>query len=209
MKKNKYIHAIFYFIGLIGSAFYFFRLKEHILWIFIAAVLTFLYSAPKVPWRPLRLLKKIAIGKTIFLAFVWMYVTTALPLFISKASWGWAELLFCASRFFLIYAICIIFDYRDREFDRQEGIRSMITYFSEAGIDLLFYLSILAFVLSTASLLFFGFDYVIVFLLIIPGIIVAALYKTSKSSTSDWLYYFVLDGLMMLSSLFTLIPSFW
>jgi hypothetical protein len=33
------------------------------------------------------------------------------------------ELLFCCSRFFLIYAICILFDYRDRDQDKQEGIR--------------------------------------------------------------------------------------
>jgi len=208
MKRNKYIHAIFYFIGLAGCIFYYFRLKEYTIWILIAGVLTFLYSAPKVPWKPLRLLKKIAIGKTIFLAFVWMYVTTALPLFISNASWGWVEILFCSGRFFLIYAICIMFDYRDREFDRQEGIRSMITYFSENGIDLLFYLSLFVFAASTVALFFFGFSYPVVFLLIIPGIIVGGLYETSKNSTNDWLYYFVLDGLMMLSSLFTLLLSF-
>ena len=139
MRRNKYIHEIFFFIGLTGSAILYFRLKEHAIWIIIAVVLTFLYSAPKIPFPAFRILKRIAIGKTIFLAFVWMYVTTALPLFISGANWQWREILFCASRFFLIYAICIIFDYRDREYDKKAGIRSMITYFNERGIDLLFY----------------------------------------------------------------------
>jgi len=209
MKRNKYIHGIFYFIGLAGSAFFYFRLREHTLWIALAIVLTFLYSAPKIPWPVFRQLKRIAIGKTIFLSFVWMYVTTALPLIIMKAAWDWHTILFCISRFFFIYAICIIFDYRDREFDRKEGIRSMITYFSERGVDFIFYLSLLLFGLSTAVLSFFGFSWLLVILLLVPGIIVLGLYKTSKQSTSDWLYYFVLDGLMMLPSLLTLMVSFW
>ena len=201
--------ASFIFIGLAGSAFFYFRLREHTLWIALAIVLTFLYSAPKIPWPIFKQLKRIAIGKTIFLSFVWTYVTTALPLIISKATWDWNAILFCTSRFFFIYAICIIFDYRDREFDRKEGIRSMITYFSERGVDFIFYLSLLVFGMSTAALYFFGLSWLISILLFIPGIIVLGLYNTSKRSRSDWLYYFVLDGLMMLPSLLTLMVSFW
>ena len=43
--------------------------------------------------------------------------------------------------------------------------------------------------------------------MIIIGLVVLALYKTAKRNFSDYLYYFVLDGLMMLSALLTtLIP---
>jgi hypothetical protein len=40
-----------------------------------------------------------------------------------------------------------------------------------------------------------------VLILIIPGIILFSIYNRAKHSISDYLYYFVLDGLMMLSAL--------
>jgi 4-hydroxybenzoate polyprenyltransferase len=144
------------------------------------------------------------VGKTIFLAFVWMYVTTFLPIAIDNNHWNMASLLFCSSRFFLIYAICIIFDYRDRDYDRRDGIRTLITYFNEAGINNLFALSLAVFVLSTIGLYFYGFTPLIIGLLLVPGVIVAVIYPMSKKNFSDYLYYFVLDGLMMFSSLLTL-----
>ena len=106
------------------------------------AFVTFLYSAPKLPQPIFRSLKTIAIGKTLFLSLVWTYVTAILPVFIDNKSLKGESLFFSISRFGLIYAICIIFDYRDREDDKRDGIRSMITYFGEKGIDFIFAISL-------------------------------------------------------------------
>ena len=204
-QEHKYFHVAFFIIGLSGSAWYYFYFTDSWFWMLIPILLTFLYSAPKLPYRIFRLLKKVAIGKTLYLAFVWTYVTAILPVILSKESTESAHLLFWTSRFFLIYAICILFDYRDRENDRREGIRSMITYFSESGINALFAISLIAFFVVTASLYFFEFSLLTIACLIVPGIIVALLFKPAKNNFSDYLYYFVLDGLMMLSSLLTFI----
>jgi len=169
------------------------------------AFVTFLYSAPKLPLPFFTDLKKIAIGKTIFLAFVWMYVTTALPIFVAGKSWQPDYFFFAAGRFFLIYAICIIFDYRDRDDDRHDGIRSMITYFNERGINILFFLSIMLFTISTLALLAYNYTVYAILILLIPGLITATLYGYAKKNFSDYLYYFVLDGLMMFSGLLMLI----
>ena len=48
-------------------------------------------------------------------------------------------ILFVISRFFFVYAICIMFDFRDRADDKATGIRSMVTAFSEKGVDGLFF----------------------------------------------------------------------
>ena len=114
--RNKKLHYFLFVVGAVGAAAYFIYFIEHWFWVAISIVLTFLYSAPKVPL--LRTLRNIAVGKTIFLAMVWMYVTTALPVFISGRQWTGLEVLFCVSRFLFIYSICILFDYRDRDFDR-------------------------------------------------------------------------------------------
>jgi 4-hydroxybenzoate polyprenyltransferase len=204
-QHHKPLHLFLYLIGLSGSVFYFFLLKDHWLAIFFGALVTFLYSAPKIPQTFFRSLKRIAVGKTLFLAFVWMYATTILPIAVSGSSWKPPFTLFAISRFLLVYAICILFDYRDRADDKKEGIRSMITYFNEKGINTLFFLSLLGFAAVTVSLYRYSYSFYSIVLLLIPGLLAAALYSHAKKNFSDYLYYFVLDGLMMLSSLLMLV----
>ncbi|HVY75168.1 MAG TPA: UbiA family prenyltransferase [Puia sp.] len=208
-QEHKNAHLLLYFAGVIGSVVFFVKLHHHWFALLFATFITFLYSAPKIPLPYFRFLKQVAVGKTIFLAAVWTYVTAILPIFVANVGhFDHTMKLFAASRFFLIYAVCILFDYRDKEDDRDEGIRSMITYLDERGIDRLFFFSLIAFTGFTLSLLFAGFRPPVVFILLIPGCVLAALYSYAKTHFSDYLYYFVLDGIMMLSALLLLILSF-
>jgi 4-hydroxybenzoate polyprenyltransferase len=203
--QNKSLHLVLYFIGLTGAGICFFILRQHWFWIGVGAFITFLYSAPKIPQKIFAGLKRVAVGKTLFLAFVWMYVTTVLPLAVSGKPWQAVFTWFACSRFFLIYAICILFDYRDREDDKADGIRSMITFFNEKGINRLFGCSLILFAGFTFMLAAHGFDSFKIALLLLPGVLVAALYNYAKRNFSDYLYYFALDGLMMLSSVLMLV----
>ena len=139
-----------------------------------------------------------------FLALVWTFVTTVLPIIVSDRDWQPDFYFFILSRFFLIFPICILFDYRDRDDDKIKGIRSLITWMNEMGIRTMFITSITIFFLSTSALLYYHYSLLIVILLLIPGIITAALFGKAERNFSDMLYYFVLDGLMALSSLLTL-----
>ena len=204
-QKNKTLHIVLYFTGLAGSIFYFYLEKEHWIAICFGAVFTFLYSAPKLPQTFFKDLKKIAVGKTLFLAFVWTYVTTILPLIVANVAWRNDFTLFILSRFFLIYAICILFDYRDREDDKRDNIMSMITYLNEKGIDILFAVSITFFATTTIWLHWYSYSWFSIAIILSPGIIVALLYNYAKKNFSDYLYYFILDGLMMLSALLMLV----
>ena len=204
LSRYKNTHLVLFFIGLAGVAVSGFFLSDHWHWLLLSALITFFYSAPKIPHPYFNALRKVALAKTIFLAFVWMYVTTILPLMISDQPWRTDFSLFSISRFFLIYAICILFDYRDREYDKSVGIRSMITWLSDKNITRLFILSLLLFVLFTGWLFLYGYSYPVIIILLIPGVITAGLYRYAQKNFSDMLYYFVLDGLMALSSLFTL-----
>jgi 4-hydroxybenzoate polyprenyltransferase len=206
-QRHKGWHLFLYFLGLSGSIFYFFSLRRYWLALFVAALFTFLYTAPKLPGAIFRQLKKIAIGKTIFLAFVWTYVTAILPLVIPPPTHPWKNeyIFYVLSRYFLIYAICIPFDYRDREDDKKEGIRSMITYFNESGVNFLFYSSILLFTLFTVLFTHLFNNPFLLIALLVPGVITTAVYPYAKRNFSDYLYYFVLDGLMALSGLLLLI----
>lgn len=205
LQKFRYVHGLLFLTGLAGIAFYIFYLLIYWPWLMAAAVATFLYSAPKIPNRYLRQLRKAALGKTIFLAAVWTYVTTVLPLIISGREWEPSFTLFIISRYFLVYAICILFDYRDKEDDKAAGIRSLITFLSNRNIKYLFILSLGIFIVSTLFLLTCDFSVLNIVLLVIPGIILAFLYRTATRHFTDMLYYFVLDGLMAFSALLTLI----
>ena len=207
LEKNRVIHIILFIIGLIGACIFFIYLLPYWFWLLIAVLITFLYSAPKLPHRYFRALRKVALGKTIFLAFVWMYVTTILPIIISDREWNTSYVLFAVSRFFQIYAICILFDYRDREDDKADGIRSLITYLDEKGIFYLFTFSLIVFGICTVLL--YRYDYKIsdIIIVLIPGILTASLYQYAKRNFFDIFYYFFLDGLMAFSALLMLISS--
>ena len=205
LAKNRKIHLVLFWIGLFGSVASSIFLLEFWHWLLLAVFLTFLYSAPKLSYPYFVWLRKVALGKTIFLALVWTYVTTILPLIISGRDWEPAFTLFAAGRFFFIYAICIMFDYRDREHDRVQGIRSLITYLSEKGINYLFVLSLLAFSILTITMAGYGLSNLSLIILLVPAGIAAALYTYSQKNSSDFLYFFVLDGLMAISAVFTLL----
>lgn len=203
--RHKLLHFILYLVGAVGSGVYFLYLWRYIPALLFGVLLTFLYSAPKLPQKMFRQLQHIAVGKTIFLAAVWTYVTAVLPVVISDSPWHPSFFWWVASRFFLIYAICIIFDYRDRDDDKAHGIRSLITLFDERGIDRLFTLTISLFFLTSIALSVFHFPAFYILLLLVPGLLTAALYRTAKRNFSDDLYYIVLDGLMMFSGLLMLV----
>lgn len=205
--SNKKIHLLLFIAGLIGSAVFTFLLIEHWFWLGITAFVTFLYSAPKISYPIFSHLKKVALGKTIFLAFAWMHVTTLLPIVIQLKTLNIYHVWFVVNRFFYIYAICILFDYRDVEEDKNAGIRSLITYLSEKGIDALFWGSIVV-VLITSFLLLNSFSVAEMIALLIPVLILSLLYYPSKRNFSDYLYYFILDGLMMLSAPLLLLIKF-
>jgi 4-hydroxybenzoate polyprenyltransferase len=203
----RWIHAVFFLIGLAGAAYFGYKLLPHWPWLVPDVVATFLYSAPKIPHWLFRSLRKVAIGKTIFLAFLWMYVTTVLPVVVVDGPLDSTFFLFVTSRFFLIYAICVLFDCRDREDDKAAGVRSLITYLDDYSVRALFFCSIAVFGLSTIALVFHGFRLVDMLIILIPGIIVAFSYEESRRNFSDVYYYFFLDGMMALSALLMLIPG--
>lgn len=191
-------------IGLLGAGWFALPLLKHWLPISGAVLLTFLYSAPKVPHKMFSWLSKIAIGKTIFLTFVWTYVTTVLPALIEGNTDTLEVLYLTGHRFFLIYAICILFDLRDREQDRQQGIRSLITWLPDAQLDKLYYGSVLlaavfALLLAPAISIFALFS------LLVPVTITAMIKRYVLAHNTDYVYYFFLDGLMMLSALLHLL----
>lgn len=187
-------------VGLAGSLWFFWQLREHWLVLSGGAVLTFLYSAPKVPHKAFRWLSKIAIGKTLFLTFVWTYVTTVLPALVAGNAATQPLVYLTIHRFGLIYAICILFDYRDLESDKKEGIRSLITALDIKNLMRLYYGSLL--VAAVSAVLMWPYTTLpAIVTLLAPVIATALITRRAQQTSSDYLFYFVLDGFMALSAI--------
>ncbi|GAC1423337.1 MAG: hypothetical protein NVS9B7_02440 [Flavisolibacter sp.] len=203
----KKFHLVLFIIGILGAAVFTLLLFRYWIWLLLTAFLTFMYSAPKLSFPLFVHIRKIAIGKTIFLAVAWTHITCLLPMIIGEVNLGKQALWFLLNRFFYIYAICIVFDRRDVAEDRKAGIKSLITLFSEKGIDKLFWSSMIIFLTTLAALLYF-FSLQQIIALLVPAIILVFLYYPSKKNHSDYLYYFIVDGLMMMSAPLLLLFKF-
>lgn len=201
------LHLILAAAGAAGAAVCSLLLIEHWVWLAPTAFFTFLYSAPMIrhPWT--LWMRRIAVGKTVYLAAAWTHVTAFLPLIIALKSLAAPHILYVANRLFFLYAVCIVFDRRDVEQDRRAGIKSLITFLSAKGVDRLFWASC-ALVLFSSVWLGRWLSWVDVAALVVPAFILSFLYESSRQSKSDYLYYFLLDGLMALSAPILLLLRF-
>lgn len=201
---HRKFHIVVFILASCGSAFLAFFLLDHFIWIGLAGALTFLYTAPKFPHPFFKFLRKIAIGKTIFLSLVWTYVTAVLPIQIENQNWTTEMTLNGMGRFFFIYAICILFDLRDREDDKKDGIRSLITFLDERGIKRLFHFSLATSVAFSLLHLFYEYNLAATLVEILPTLGLFLIYPKALNTNSDYFYYFFLDGWMILPAVMIL-----
>lgn len=205
--SNRQLHLALFLFGAGGAAVSSLVLVHNWFWLGVTAALAFLYSAPKIEHPLTRWLRKIAVGKTIFLAAAWAHVTVLFPLLVTAGNPSASQLWFFVNRFFFLYAICIVFDRRDVAADRAAGIKSLVTYFNDKGVDRLFWVSIF-FSLLTLVFLYQWLPLLDLVLLAVPLFILSLLYEPSRKNTSDYLYYFLLDGLMALSAPMLILAKF-
>ena len=203
--KNKKILLFFFLISFSATLILIYLLKDHFFLITAAAILTFIYSAAKISKAPFIYLRKIIIGKTAYLAGIWTFVTTALPLIISHNEFNNLAMLFILNRFLLIYVICILFDYRDIEEDRKNDVKNLIGKFSEKNLRIFYFIFLGLFFITSLFIYIYGFSEIDLIILIIPGILLTFSFGHSINTRSDYWYYFYLDGLMMLSGVLYLL----
>lgn len=199
--RNKTLLIILMAASTIMIFVYTYALRKELIFIAAGAVLTFLYSAPNIPWRPFIFLRKIAFGKTIFLAAVWTYVTGLLPMLISNGELSSVHYYYLGTRLFLVYAICVLFDIKDKVEDRQKGIRALPTVLSDQWIRFIYYLSASFALTCNVMMLVKGMMRQVFIFNLIPIMICMFMYQYAIKTKQDMFYYVILDGLMMLSSI--------
>jgi 4-hydroxybenzoate polyprenyltransferase len=194
--QNKNWVVILFLLSGCMTVFSWWPYKQHIWPLLGAAIATFLYSAPNLPLQPFISMRKIAIGKTVYLAAVWTYVTAFLPLLINNAVMSPTFWYYALHRFFLVFAICILFDRRDVTDDQSKGVRTLATMTNEKVLRIT-YSTCLG--LSAVMAAMFSSP-VFISYLHIPVFLAAFLYPAKENEWGDIFYFLVLYGLMMLSA---------
>jgi 4-hydroxybenzoate polyprenyltransferase len=208
--KNKSILILLFLVSSAAVFVYTWKLRGGIIFITTGAFATFLYSAPNIPLRPFLWLRRIAVGKTIFLAGVWTYVTGMLPMLLSRHGLSAVHFYYLGSRLFLVYAICILFDIKDRAEDRKKGIRALPTVLSEKSIRFIYFFSLSLSLTSAVMMLVTGIILPVFVFTLVPALLCMFIYNEAIKRKDDLFYYIVLDGMMMLPAilLFIYVNSF-
>ena len=205
--RHKKFLVWLFIISFVCTDITFIPIARYYLTLLPLAFITFMYTAPKIPMKLFLFIRRIAVLKTTYLTLVWVFTTSVLPVVVSGSPWKYEMSLFVINRFLLIYPICVLFDYRDREEDRLEGIKNIATALSPRGLDYVFSLSMILNLLS--AFLFqsvFG-NWFYTASCIIPALLLIFTYRISKNSKSDLWFYFYLDGLMALSGVIVFIAQ--
>lgn len=193
---HRTLHLGLLIIGIIGSSVHFIHLIKYMPLLLPAIILAIFYSISSIPSVQSTHIKKLAGGKTFYLSLTWLYVTTVIPLLLVEEPITKREIYFILFRFFLIFIICLLFDNRDKERDQKKLIINWINYHDEKILNIIFYFSTISGIIVTALFIIQKPIEANHLLLILPFFILIACFPFCKKWSSDYLYYFFLDGLM-------------
>ena len=168
-----------------------------------ALLLTILYAIPLMPFKFLRFTRKAGVLKTVVLAFTWTYVTVYLP-YATAAKVDSSQLLMLFNnRFLFMLMLCIIFDARDEQVDKLRGLRSLATDVKPRILGYMMIAIFAAYIINgiVFRIYFKELSQLVAFL--VSGIATATVYFLSLKKQGYYFYYFVVDGLMLLSAVLT------
>lgn len=198
--KNKTTHKALIAAGilLIFASLFSFRLHHFIILVVLGAV-SCLYSFPILPFTKKKRLKDFGLLKIIILALFWTVVTVWFPLSEQNVS-GIAFYLIFLRRFIFIFLLCLLFDVRDVEIDKEEKISTLPVIIGIRNSYIICYILLLIFIfLSVVYFFYFSEMWQLTVMIISAGITFFVVDFTKKNH-SDLVYLACVDGMMFLQA---------
>lgn len=169
----------------------------------VAAILSLAYVLPVFGQLRLRDLPYV---KIFTIAFVWAFVTVILPVCELGKTINIGECLMFLERALFIFALTIPFDIRDMDWDAQTNVKTIPL---SIGIIKAQYLAILCliicivldFILNRLTIYNFRTIVILNISYLISGIVIYA----TKKNKSDYYFYGLIDGMMLMQSLFIIL----
>ena len=208
-----FVHAHLSFIVLFTASFlctlYFLNKVNYLIpYVLVGVAFTILYSLPLWPVKFTKIVQKIGFFKTVLLAFTWTYITTILPAVnLLQTSFNPVMVLFLA-RFCFMLLLCIIFDKRDITVDKSNGFHSLATDTPTKTLNSIINAVFILYLIMGLLLRYHFNDKPQMFAFLITGGFVWWVYTLSLKKQGYLFYYFLVDGLMLVSATLTLIAGF-
>ena len=202
LKKEASLLAVFIFSAA-GTLYFLLMAKGLFPGAAVGAILTMIYALPLLPFRFSKRMQKAGFLKTVLLAFTWAYVTTAIPASVlPDLRWLSFVTLFSA-RFFFMLLLCIIFDQRDESADKIRGLHSLATDLNRGQLNIIIHIVFASYFISGLFLRYYFHDTAQLIAFTATGILVWLIYRRSLKPQPYIFYYFIADGLMIISALGT------
>ncbi len=206
--KNNLSFVSIFLISSTGSLYFLIHLQHLLPYILFAGFLTLLYSLPLWPYNFIKKLQKLGFIKTILLSLTWAYITTILPAEQLLPIDIVPVIILFAARFCFMLLLCIIFDRRDISIDKMHGLRSLATDLPEQKLTFIIHIVFILYFVLGLILRFQFNDKPQMFAFLITGAIVWLVYNLSFKKRGYLFYYFLVDGLMLVSAAGTFIATF-
>jgi 4-hydroxybenzoate polyprenyltransferase len=148
--------------------------------------------------------------KTVLLSITWAYVTICLPFFSNESylhTPSNAIALLFVTRLFLMLLLCVVFDTRDIAVDKINGLHSLATDVSKNRLRIILLLIYFGHIFSALFFCYIYSDIKQAIAFIFVGIIFCIIYKFSQQRQGYFFYYFLVDGVMLLSATLSYIAN--
>lgn len=205
--KNKNLHYLLLMTGflLIIISLFSFSLKHFYILPFLGAI-AFLYSFPFLPFVKKKRLKEFGILKIITLSLLWTLVTVWFP--VNTMSFDPALFwLVLAKRFLFMFVLCLLFDIRDMDIDRKNGIKTFPVRFGSTNSYLLSYLFLIIFILLSALQYYYWGNAGFFIAMVISVLATFLVIEMTKKNQSDYIFLAGIDGMMLLQALLVYVFS--
>ena len=205
--KNKSIHKVLIAIGtaVIIYSLFSFRL-HHFFILLVFGAIAFLYSFPFLPFPNKKRIKDYGLMKIITLALLWTLVTVWFPADQTNFSGVSFQLIFLR-RFIFMFILCLLFDIRDTEVDRQQNIATLSVKLGvKRSYSLCYFLLFIFIALSVLQFIYLP-DKIQLAAMLISAAATAITIEYSKKNNSDVVYLACIDGMMLLQALLVITGS--
>ena len=199
--QNKRIHFVLLVLGslLILFSFFSFHLKHFIILACLGGI-SFLYSFPFLPVGKKRKIKDYGFLKIVTLSLLWTLVTVWFPVNTMHVDNALFWLVF-VKRFIFMFVLCLLFDLRDIEIDREEKINTLPVKLGRSACYKLSYVLLGAFfILSVAQYLYLP-QLPFLAAMVVSSLVTFWVIEKTKTNNSDIIYLAGIDGMMLLQAM--------
>ena len=200
-RSHKSLHKILLAIGIILILFSFFSFRlHHFIILSVLGAIAFVYSFPVIPFGRKKRIKDYGFLKIITLALLWTLVTVWFPVNSLPVETGIFAFIFF-KRFVFMFVLCLLFDVRDIEIDRDEKINTLAVILGRKKSYYLSYVFISLFIILSVLHYLYAPEKATLFAMLLSALATIFTIETTKKTNSDFVYLAGIDGMMLLQAL--------